>query len=182
MAVAFGANLPSHLGPPEITLKAVRPIMKKLISIWIEESLDSQQKNIKTSDQVRWRWSPLFETAPIGGPNKQPSFINAVVVVDRGGIAQINPKEKLALDLLERFLELEKSFGRDRKKNSLLWGPRTLDIDLLAWGALQINTKKLTLPHPRLIERNFVVVPLAEALNLGGTPPRCLPLNQQWLD
>ena len=63
--------------------------------------------------------------------------------------------------LLTRAQEVERAFGRDRASEQR-WGPRTLDIDLLAYDDVTMNDATLTLPHPRLFERAFVLVPLAE--------------------
>ena len=63
--------------------------------------------------------------------------------------------------LLARAQAVEREFGRDRAREQR-WGPRTLDIDLLAYDDLALDDPKLTLPHPRLFERAFVLVPLAE--------------------
>ena len=61
---------------------------------------------------------------------------------------------------------VERRFGRDRADEQR-WGPRTLDIDLIAYGDVSIDTPELTLPHPRLFERAFVLVPLAEIAPSG---------------
>ena len=64
-------------------------------------------------------------------------------------------------DLLARALKVERAFGRDRA-NERRWGPRALDLDLIAYGDLALDAADLTLPHPRLFERAFVLVPLVE--------------------
>jgi 2-amino-4-hydroxy-6-hydroxymethyldihydropteridine diphosphokinase len=89
---------------------------------------------------------------PPWGVTDQPAFINAVIAV-----ATTLPPH----DLFARALKVERALGRDRR-NERRWGPRTLDIDLLAYGDLVLNDADLTLPHPRLFERAFVLVPLAE--------------------
>ena len=81
---------------------------------------------------------------------------------------------------LEKLLALEKRFGRDRQESLRRWQPRTLDLDLLAWGGLHVQREALTLPHPRLIERSFVVVPLAAALSAGGEMTRRIPPDLDW--
>ncbi len=129
---------------------------------------------------MRWRWSPLFETDPIGGPDKQPIYANAVLVVDGQKLAELKPSESAALLLLEKFLDIEKTFGRDRKSTLIPWGPRSLDIDFLAWGGLQVEHPDLILPHPRLIERSFVVVPLAAALTCDSNAPRRISPQKDW--
>jgi 2-amino-4-hydroxy-6-hydroxymethyldihydropteridine diphosphokinase len=106
------------------------------------------------------RWSPLFRTAPVGGPPGQPPYLNAVVLA-----APARPADPLAvLAILQR---LETRFGRQRRER---WGPRSLDLDLLWCGEAVIDSPDLTLPHPRLLERGFVLAPLA-ALDPGRIPP-----------
>ena len=93
--------------------------------------------------------SSLYRTAPVGLKH-QPDFINAVVALD----TRLGPRE-----LLEELFALEARFGRERSvKNA----PRTLDLDLLLHGDAIINDPALTLPHPRMHERAFVLAPLAE--------------------
>ena len=89
---------------------------------------------------------------PPWGKIDQPPFINACIAVE----TSLSPQ-----DLLARAQETERAFGRDRTRETR-WGPRTLDIDLIAFGDLALDTPELTLPHPRLFERAFVLVPLAE--------------------
>ena len=180
LAVALGANLPSPVGSPISTMVSVRPKLEDVIRNWVSTSLGEKSIIEKTSTDLRWRWSPLFETDPIGGPSGQDSYINAVLVVDGPKLSSLKPSEKTATNLLERFLKIERSFGRDRTISNIRWGARPLDLDLLAWGGLQINNQILTLPHPRLAERNFVVVPLGEALNKGITKPRRIPPQENW--
>lgn len=93
--------------------------------------------------------SSLYRTAPLGLKN-QPDFVNAVAALDTG----LAP-----LELLDALFAVEARFGRVRSvKNA----PRTLDLDLLLYGDQQLDLPGLTLPHPRLTERAFVLAPLAE--------------------
>jgi 2-amino-4-hydroxy-6-hydroxymethyldihydropteridine diphosphokinase len=96
------------------------------------------------------RASSLYETAPIGGIQQGP-YLNAVVVID---------SELSARELLDRCQEIEQAAGRERLER---WGPRTLDLDLLLYGSERIDEDGLTVPHPRMIERRFVLDPLLEA-------------------
>jgi 2-amino-4-hydroxy-6-hydroxymethyldihydropteridine diphosphokinase len=91
-------------------------------------------------------------TTPPWGVTDQPPFINAVIAVS----TTLAPH-----DLLARAIASERALGRDRARE-LRWGPRRIDIDLLAYGDLVLHDPDLTLPHPRLFERAFVLVPLAE--------------------
>jgi 2-amino-4-hydroxy-6-hydroxymethyldihydropteridine diphosphokinase len=93
--------------------------------------------------------SGVFETTPVGGP-PQPDFYNAVVLVDT---------TLAATDLLALAHSLEAAAGRVRKVH---WGPRTLDVDVLAYEDKRTDDPELTLPHPRAHERAFVVLPWLE--------------------
>jgi 2-amino-4-hydroxy-6-hydroxymethyldihydropteridine diphosphokinase len=92
-----------------------------------------------------------YRTPPWGITN-QPSFVNAVIAVT----TSLSPHA-----LLDRAQACERIFGRDRRRERR-WGPRTLDLDLLAYDDIALNDATLTLPHRRLFERAFVLVPLAE--------------------
>jgi 2-amino-4-hydroxy-6-hydroxymethyldihydropteridine diphosphokinase len=89
---------------------------------------------------------------PPWGVTDQPPFINAAIAV----ATSLTPH-----DLLARILGVERVLGRDRGRERR-WGPRRIDIDLLAYNDLVLNDADLTLPHPRLFERAFVLLPLAE--------------------
>jgi 2-amino-4-hydroxy-6-hydroxymethyldihydropteridine diphosphokinase len=89
---------------------------------------------------------------PPWGVEDQPPFVNLCVAVD----TTLTPQT-----LLARAQAVERAFGRDRAHEQR-WGPRTLDIDILAYDDLVLNEPDLTLPHPRLNERAFVLLPLAE--------------------
>ncbi len=93
--------------------------------------------------------SGVYETDPVGGP-EQPAFLNAVLVVETSLSART---------LLERAHAVEDAYGRTR---DVVWGPRTLDIDVLALGDKVVGDDDLQVPHPRLAERAFVLVPWAE--------------------
>ena len=90
--------------------------------------------------------------APPWGEMEQAPFINACIEID-------TPLDPHAL--LFTLHKIETKFGRDRAKEQR-WGPRTLDLDLIAYDDVSIKQPELTLPHPRLFERAFVLVPLAE--------------------
>ena len=90
------------------------------------------------------------------------------------------PNERAAICLMKKFLELEKIAGRERENTEILWGPRALDIDFISWGELQISTDTLILPHPRLSERNFVLIPLAEVLSKAQGKPKQISSPNLW--
>jgi 2-amino-4-hydroxy-6-hydroxymethyldihydropteridine diphosphokinase len=107
------------------------------------------------------RSSSVYETAPVGGP-EQGDFLNAVVEIS----TELEPHALLAA--LQR---IENDLGRVRAER---FGPRTIDLDLLLYGDDVIDDPDLTVPHPRMRERAFVVIPLTElrpdaALPGGGT-------------
>jgi len=94
------------------------------------------------------RSSRVFETAPVGPP--QPEYLNAVVEVDTDLDARA---------LLRAGHEVERELGRERRER---WGPRTVDVDVLTFGDAEIDEPDLRVPHPRMHERAFVLVPLGE--------------------
>lgn len=97
------------------------------------------------------RVSPVYRTAPVGRTD-QPAFLNAVAALDTGLDSR---------DLLQALQELERSRGR-RRDEEQRWGPRSLDLDVLVFGDRRIHLPELEVPHPRLAQRAFVLVPLAD--------------------
>ena len=95
--------------------------------------------------------SSLRETEP-WGPVEQPRYLNGAVAVE----TDLPPRE-----LLDALLEIERRLGRARDDEER-WGPRTIDLDLLLYGGETMDTLDLTLPHPRMHERAFVLAPLVE--------------------
>jgi 2-amino-4-hydroxy-6-hydroxymethyldihydropteridine diphosphokinase len=89
---------------------------------------------------------------PPWGITDQPPFINAVIAVT----TKLAPH-----DLFARMIDVERALGRDRN-NEQRWGPRRIDLDLLAYDDLMLRDRDLIVPHPRLFERAFALVPLAE--------------------
>ncbi len=94
--------------------------------------------------------SPLYETEPVGGPEDQGAFLNLVVE-----LATEDPPRQL----LERCQALEAAAARVR---TVRWGPRTLDADVLLIEGLEADDEDLTVPHPRMWERRFVLQPMAD--------------------
>ena len=91
--------------------------------------------------------SPVVQTKPVGGPEGQPDFLNMVMAVE----TTLAP-----LELLEHCHQVEQKHHRTRE---VRWGPRTLDVDIIAYGDLISDDPVLTLPHPRAAERAFVLYP-----------------------
>ena len=132
--IGLGANLPSPAGTPEQTLLAV-------------------MQDLAGAGHVTAR-SSLYETEPVGNPN-QPAFVNAVVQLE----TEMEPEA-----LLDFLLATERRYGRDRREAgaNTAGGPRPLDLDLLLVDAVVMDTPQLTLPHPALAQRRFVLQPLSE--------------------
>ena len=95
------------------------------------------------------RASSLYETEPVGD-TEQPNFLNAVAQLET---------ELAARQLLWNLLLIERRLGRVRSRR---WGPRTIDLDLLLYGSEVLDEPGLQVPHPELIRRSFVLVPLVE--------------------
>lgn len=95
--------------------------------------------------------SRIYRSTPIG-PAGQPDYANAVALIHT---------KQAPLDLLDQLQTIEQQFGRTR---SIRWGARTLDLDLLLYGEQNIQNERLTVPHIKLLNRNFVLWPLAEVL------------------
>lgn len=94
--------------------------------------------------------SPVYETDPVGGPSGQGAFLNLVAQV----AIDWSPRELLAV-----CQRLESAADRVRSER---WGPRTLDVDILWIDGVEMDEPDLTIPHPRMFERRFVLAPLAD--------------------
>ncbi len=131
--------------------------MKPWIDVYIglgsnlHKPLEQAQQAIVELSQHRLlsdvKASPLYSSKPVG-PQDQPDYINATVYCK----TQLGPH-----DLLDLLQSIEQDHGRERKRH---WGERTLDLDLLCYGTAQIHTPRLTVPHPYMLERSFVLYPL----------------------
>jgi 2-amino-4-hydroxy-6-hydroxymethyldihydropteridine diphosphokinase len=129
--IALGSNLPSPIGSPGQTLDAAILHLADLGRVLAKSS--------------------YYATDPVGHAD-QPTFLNAAVALE----TSISPQS-----LLNRLMEIERAFGRDRS-HGIANGPRTLDLDILLYGDLVLRTESLHLPHPRMAERSFVLLPMAE--------------------
>ena len=109
--------------------------------------------------EVRAR-SHVYETAPVGKLD-QPSFLNAAIAVE----CALSP-----LVLLDALLGIERELGRDRSEDAVRWGPRTIDLDVLWIEGLALDDARLVVPHPRLVERAFALVPLLEVAPAAKDP------------
>ena len=126
----------------------------------IGSNLGDRNRNIKEAikkinllkDTQVIKISKIIETKPVGGPPAQGNFLNAALKIQ----TRIPP-----LKLLKDLKKIEKGLGRTK---SVKYGPRVIDLDILFYGERIINTKELTIPHPRLFARDFVIKPLSEVI------------------
>ena len=116
-----------------------------------------QINRIKSTNIVKK--SGLYVTKPLG-PQAQPNFINSVIEIK----TNLEP-----LELLYELQNLEKLHNRKKTKR---WGPRSMDIDILIYNNLIMNTNKLVIPHPGLKYRDFVLIPLYEITSYGYEIPK----------
>ncbi len=96
--------------------------------------------------------SRIIETEPVGGPCGQPKFLNAAAKID----TRVDPH-----GLLRQLKRIEADMGRKKGARN---GPRIMDLDILFYGGRTVRTKDLTIPHPRVFERQFVLRPLSEVI------------------
>lgn len=109
-------------------------------------------------------YSSIYETDPVGYED-QSLFLNMVIEIRT---------EYTALELLDICLQTELGLGRKREKK---WGPRTIDLDILTFNQENIETEKLIVPHPRMLERAFVMIPLLEIHHDISVPTMEKPLK-----
>ncbi len=113
-------------------------------------NIDDAIRRLGETEGIRvTKVSSMYDTKPVGGP-PQPNYLNAACEIE----TELPPHE-----LLRSALALEDAMGRTREVH---WGPRNIDIDILLYGDVIIHDDELTVPHPRLPQREFVLRPLAE--------------------
>lgn len=108
--------------------------------------------------------SPVYDTEPVGGPAGQPVFLNQVIAIETGLTAEA---------VLAGTQDLEAQAGRDSMAARVKDGPRTLDLDILVYGDAEIEQPGLTVPHPRMCERLFVMEPLNDIAPDLVIPGQC---------
>ncbi|MEY3870175.1 MAG: hypothetical protein RLZZ338_4066 [Cyanobacteriota bacterium] len=152
-----------NLTPPKASLSAIA------LGSNIGESQAILEGALKTLEQTPGitikAKSSWYKTAPVGGPS-QPDYLNGAAILQ----VQLSPQQ-----LLKTLLEIEQEFGRVRQER---WGPRTLDLDVLLFDDLILETPDLQIPHPRMTERAFVLVPLAEIAPDWIEPVTGEPISQ----
>lgn len=124
-----------------------------------KKTLDDAIEVIRSNEAVSdLKCASFYETEPVGYLD-QPWFLNTCVSIE----TTMEP-----LELLDFVQGIEQDFHRER---TIRWGPRTLDIDIITYGDITLNTKRLTLPHPRYKERAFVLVPMSELTEIDVPIP-----------
>jgi 2-amino-4-hydroxy-6-hydroxymethyldihydropteridine diphosphokinase len=129
--------------------------MRKRVYLSLGSNIGDRAANLQSAIEELSRFgkvaavSSLYETEPVEF-TKQPWFLNCAVSLDT---------EKTPAELLRALLEIERTMGRLRTQQK---GPRKIDIDILLFGDSSVNTATLTIPHPAMHERRFVLEPLAE--------------------
>jgi 2-amino-4-hydroxy-6-hydroxymethyldihydropteridine diphosphokinase len=131
-----------------------------------EEQIQTACKSLASLPETEViKCSSLYQSLPMG-PQDQPDFVNAVALIETA----LSPES-----LLQQTQLIESQQGRIRKVNR--WGPRTLDLDLLMYGEQQINNEYLSVPHPGMKQREFVLYPLFEI-----APELILPCGEKLSD
>ncbi len=128
--------------------------------IGLGSNLGDRQKKIKLAVKMIGRLkgtrlirkSAIIETRPVGGPAGQPDFLNAAVKIDTALSAR---------SLLAGLKDIEKQLGRKKRRR---FGPREIDLDILLYSDKVIKNKILTVPHPRMFKRDFVIKPLEQVI------------------
>lgn len=157
--------------PPEFFVRRPRKVEKRIAYLCLGSNLGDRSGTMakavgliaRTGLKIIAR-SSLYETPP-WGPVPQGPYLNMVVVVET---------ELSARELLNMLLGVEHAFGRDRSRE-VRFGPRTIDIDILLFGEDVIAEPDLEIPHPRMMQRAFALIPLAELapdLAVQGVPIR----------
>jgi 2-amino-4-hydroxy-6-hydroxymethyldihydropteridine diphosphokinase len=137
--------------------------MKKLVYLSLGSNLGDRRANLASAiERLRGigqvaAISSIYETAPVGNL-RQPDFLNCAAALET---------DKMPRQLLAATMEIERSLGRSRQTSSSTGlagekGPRSIDIDILLFGTSIVETPELTIPHPAMHERRFVLEPLAE--------------------
>ncbi len=159
------------MAPPDFFIRRPRKVEKRTAYLCLGSNLGDRAGTMAKAVGVIARTgltiiarSSLYETPP-WGPVPQGPYLNMVVAVET---------ELSARELLHMLLGVEHAFGRDRTRE-VRFGPRTIDIDILLYGEDRVDEPDLEIPHPRMMERAFALIPLAELapdLVVGGVAVR----------
>ena len=160
LCISLGANIDSKFGSPLDSLLMCKPKIEEIIKEW--EVLSNNKREENSKSKPIFLWSSIYETLPHGVENEQPNYLNTLVLVKSNYFPK--PSTKNAKLLLRKLKKLESFFGRKQTPKGKKWLSRCIDLDILWWEDLYIFDEELTLPHPRFVNRNFVITPLSEVL------------------
>ena len=165
LCISIGANIDSNYGKPIESLIICKPRVEEIIKRWINQT-QSFRKETDSSKTIFY-WSSIYESIPHGVKDDQPNYLNTLLLVK----SKIFPKQtkENAKFLLKEFKNLERNFGRKESSLNMKWLSRCLDLDILWWEDFSFKDEELTLPHPRFMNRNFVISPLSEVLSRAQT-------------
>ena len=161
LCISLGANIDSKFGSPLDTLLICKPKVEEIIKEWRDQSITKKEENKKFNTQ--FLWSSIYETLPHGVEYEQPNYLNTLVLIKSNYLPK--PSNINAKLLLKELKKLESFFGREKTPKGKKWLSRCLDLDILWWEELHIFDEELKLPHPRFMNRNFVISPLSEILS-----------------
>jgi len=161
LCISLGANIDSKFGSPLDSLLVCKPKVEEIIKEWVDQSNTKKEENRKS--KPNFIWSSIYETSPHGVENEQPNYLNTLVLVKSNYFPK--PSNKKAKLLLKELKKLERFFGREQTPKGKKWLSRCLDLDILWWEDFHTFDEELTLPHPRFMNRNFVITPLSEILS-----------------
>ena len=165
LCISLGANIDSRYGKPIESLIICKPKIENLIKNWINQS-KSIEKEIESSKAIFY-WSSIYETNPHGVQDDQPNYLNTLLLVKSKFFPNLTTNN--AKLLLRELKNLERNFGRKKTPNNMKWLSRCLDLDILWWEDFCFKDEELILPHPRFMNRNFVISPLSEVLSRTQT-------------
>ena len=163
LCISIGANIDSNYGNPIESLMICKPKLERLIKRWINQ-FQSFRKETESTETIFY-WSSIYESSPHGIKDDQPNYLNTLLLVKSNSFPK--PTKKNAKFLLKEFKNLERNFGRKETPNNMKWLSRCLDLDIIWWEDFCLKDEELTLPHPRFMNRNFVISPLSEVLSIS---------------
>ena len=161
LCISLGANIDSKFGSPLESLLICKPKIEEIINEWGDHF--NKKKEEKRKFHANFFWSSIYETLPHGVENKQPNYLNTLLLIKSNSFPR--PSNEKAKLLLKELKKLERFFGREKTPKGKKWLSRCLDLDILWWEDFHTIDDELTLPHPRFMNRNFVITPLSEILS-----------------
>ena len=161
LCISLGANIDSKFGSPLESLLICKPKIEEIINEW--GYISNEKKEEKSEFHANFFWSSIYETLPHGVENEQPNYLNTLLLIKSNSFPK--PSNKNAKLLLKELKKLERFFGREETPKGKKWLSRCLDLDILWWEDFHTFDEELTLPHPRFMNRNFVITPLSEILS-----------------